>query len=64
MLFDLAEDPLEVNDLVTVESQPSKELLQCVGAISEGLGALDRIAARRLDPEDVEKLKALGYLDD
>jgi len=64
MLFDLAEDPLEVNDLVTVDSQPSKELLQCVGSISEGLGALDRIAARRLDPEDVEKLKALGYLDD
>jgi arylsulfatase A-like enzyme len=63
MIFDLVRDPLELDNLVAADSEPSPELLQCVGTISEGLGALDRIATRKLSDEDVERLRALGYLD-
>jgi arylsulfatase A-like enzyme len=63
MMFDLRRDPEELNNLVTPESAPSPELLQCVGTISDALGSLDRIATRKLDDETVEQLRALGYLE-
>jgi arylsulfatase A-like enzyme len=63
MIFDLDQDPLELENLAAVDTAPSEELLHCVGAVSEGLGALDRIATRKLSSEDVERLKALGYLE-
>jgi hypothetical protein len=31
--------------------------------VSEGLGALDRLASEKLDDETVEQLKALGYIE-
>jgi choline-sulfatase len=63
MVFDLNQDPQELHNLATPDTQPSQELLQCVGAISEGLGALDRLVVKKLSPEDVERLRALGYLE-
>jgi len=63
MMLDLTGDPGELDNLATPESQPSAELLQCVGLISEGLGALDRLATKKLSPEDVERLRALGYIE-
>jgi arylsulfatase A-like enzyme len=63
MLFDLREDLLELDNLVTPDSSPSPELLQCVATISEAYGALDRIATKKLDDETVGQLRALGYLE-
>ncbi len=63
MLFDLAADRGELTSLV-VESDPlSDPLLECLGTISEGLGALDRLTSKKLDDETIEQLKALGYID-
>jgi arylsulfatase A-like enzyme len=61
--FDLAEDPLELDNLVTIDSSPSEALLECLGSVSQALGALDRLATQKLDDETVEQLKALGYLE-
>jgi arylsulfatase A-like enzyme len=63
MLFDLRDDPQELTNLVTEQSSPSRELLRCVGFISNALGSLDRLSANKLDRETVEQLRALGYLE-
>jgi len=63
MSFNLAEDPAELDNLVTIDSSPSDALLSCLGTVSTGLGALDRLATQKLDDETVEQLKALGYLE-
>jgi arylsulfatase A-like enzyme len=61
--FDLTEDPLELDNLVTPDSAPSEALLACFATVSRALGALDRLATQELDEETVEQLKALGYLE-
>jgi arylsulfatase A-like enzyme len=63
MIFDLTDDPNELEDLATPQSEPSEDLLTCLGMVSEGLGALDRLVTQKLDAETVEQLRALGYLD-
>jgi arylsulfatase A-like enzyme len=63
MLFDLAADPGEIASLVNDNGPPSDELLECLGTISEGLGALDRLTSKKLDDETIEQLKALGYIE-
>jgi len=63
LLFDLEVDPGEFEGLLAAETQPSERLLECLGTISEGLGALDRLATKKLDDETVEQLKALGYIE-
>jgi arylsulfatase len=62
-LFDLTRDPGELENLVAENGPASERLLSCLGVISEGLGALDRLAAKKLDDETVEQLKALGYIE-
>lgn len=63
MLFDLTADRQELLSLVTENGPPSDSLLECLGTISEGLGALDRLASKKLDDETIEKLRALGYIE-
>ena len=63
LLFDLASDPGELRNLATTSQKVTDSLLGCVGEVSEGLGALDRLTAQKLDPETVEQLRALGYLE-
>jgi len=63
LLFDLKVDPGEFNSLLAADAQPSERLLECLGTVSEGLGALDRLATKKLDDETVEQLKALGYIE-
>jgi arylsulfatase A-like enzyme len=63
LLFDLAADPRELNNLLAADAQPSQRLLECLGTVSEGLGALDRLTSNKLDEETVEQLKALGYIE-
>jgi arylsulfatase A-like enzyme len=62
--FDLDTDPSERAGAASLaDGNASTELLACLGEVSEGLGALDRLAANRLDDETVEQLKALGYIE-
>jgi arylsulfatase A-like enzyme len=63
MLFDLRRDAAELKNLIVEDSEPSAKLLGCVGTISDSLGALDRIATKKLDDDTVERLRALGYLE-
>ena len=63
MLFDLGADPQELASLVVENGPPSDSLLECLGTISEGLGAMDRLTSKKLDDETIEQLRALGYID-
>ncbi|MEE4272676.1 MAG: sulfatase [Thermoanaerobaculales bacterium] len=63
MLFDLDSDPGELANLVEANGPPSNRLLECLVTISEGLGAMDRLKAKKLDDETIEQLKALGYIE-
>jgi arylsulfatase A-like enzyme len=63
LVFDLDEDPAELHSLAEPDSSPSRELLECVGEVLEGLQAADRVTSRKLDEEDREMLRQLGYLD-
>ncbi len=60
--FDLAGDPRELKDLAA-GSEPSAELAAWLGQVREGLAASDELPPPTLDPESVEQLRALGYLD-
>jgi arylsulfatase A-like enzyme len=62
-IFDLSQDPGELDNLSHDGTAPSQELLHCVGEISSELGSLDRLKTRKLDDETVEQLRALGYLE-
>jgi arylsulfatase A-like enzyme len=62
-LFDLAADAGELANLDIATEPPSDPLLECLGTVSEGLGALDRLVTKKLDDETVEQLKALGYIE-
>jgi arylsulfatase A-like enzyme len=63
MLFDLTGDPFELDSLVDDNGPASNPLLECLGSVSEGLGALDRLTSKKLDDETIEQLKALGYIE-
>ncbi len=63
LLFDLATDPGELENLLVADAQPSDQLIECLGTVSEGLGALDRLTSKKLDDETVEQLRALGYIE-
>ena len=63
LIFDLEADARELVSRASADSPPSPELLACLASVSEGLGNLDHLAARKLDDETVEQLRALGYLD-
>jgi len=63
LVFDLGADSEELRSLVGLQSPASSELLECLAQVSQGLGALDRLAAETLDEETVEQLRALGYLE-
>jgi len=63
LLFDLETDPGELENLLAADAHPSDRLLECLGTVSEGLGALDRLTSKKLDDETVEQLRALGYIE-
>ena len=62
-IFDLANDPGELETLASVDARPSDDLAACLARITRGLGSLDDLAVQKLDDETVEQLKALGYLE-
>ncbi len=63
LLFDLSSDPAELKNLVVDDGPATDPLLECLGTISEGLGALDRLSSKKLDEETIEQLRALGYIE-
>jgi len=58
--YDLAADPAETAGR---QGPASEALMECLGEVTEGLGALDHLTAEKLDEESVEQLRALGYLE-
>ncbi|HEX9671567.1 MAG TPA: sulfatase [Thermoanaerobaculia bacterium] len=62
-LFDLARDPAERRGQAAEANAASAELRRWMTQVQQGLAASDRLAPIELDPESVEKLRALGYAE-
>ena len=62
-LFDLARDPAERRGQAADAGAASAELRRWMAQVQQGLAASDRLAPIELDPESVEKLRALGYAE-
>ena len=58
--YDLAADPEELDGLT---GPASAFLMECLGEITQGLGALDHLTSDTLDQESIEQLRELGYLE-
>jgi arylsulfatase A-like enzyme len=62
--FDLGTDPLELRSLVE-EATPVGEILGTwLGVVRKGLATSDELPPNVLGEDDLEALRALGYLDD
>ncbi len=62
-LVDLLQDRAEAGSLVEARSAPSPELTAWLEKVREGLARSDDLPPASLDGEDLEALRALGYLD-
>jgi arylsulfatase A-like enzyme len=62
-LFDLARDPRESRGEAAAGAAPSLELQHWIAQVQRGLVASDRLGPAALDPESVERLRALGYAE-
>lgn len=62
--FDLNADPGEVSDLAAGDGELPPALRAWLAEVRAGLETADLLPAPALDEESVEKLKALGYIDD
>lgn len=61
--FDLSQDPEELDELGTTETAPSAELSEWHQMVVGGLESSDELPPPALDPESIEQLRALGYVD-
>ncbi len=62
-LFDLRADPRESKNLTAAESKASPALADWLARVQQGLKSLGNLPVAELDPESIEQLRALGYLD-
>ncbi|HYH47123.1 MAG TPA: sulfatase [Thermoanaerobaculia bacterium] len=68
-LFDLGRDPRESRNLaggagaIVSGGRPSERLLMSLADVDRGLVASDRLGPAELDPEQVQALRALGYVE-
>ena len=62
-IFDLAKDPGELRGRLVSGKGPSPLLRDLLAGVQRGLEASDRVLTADVDPEDVEQLRALGYVD-
>jgi arylsulfatase A-like enzyme len=62
-LFDLRNDPRESKNLAAGDARPSPALADWLSRVQQGLKSLGNLPAAELDPESIERLKALGYID-
>jgi arylsulfatase A-like enzyme len=63
-VFDLEQDRAETNSLVPPTSKPSDELRAWLREVQAGLERSDELPPPSLDEETLERLRALGYLDE
>ncbi len=61
--FDLSADPGETKNLSPLSKMASPELLTWLSEVKKGLAAADELPPPTLTEDDVEALKALGYID-
>ncbi len=62
-LFDLARDPRESRSEAPPAAPLSAELQRWIEQVQQGLVASDRLGPAALDPESIERLRALGYAE-
>ncbi len=62
-LFDFQADPGESRSSVRLDSQPSQSLRDWLVLVREGLEASDDLPPPTISAEDLEQLRALGYID-
>jgi arylsulfatase A-like enzyme len=63
VLYDLDDDPQELRNLASADSEPSPQLVSCIEEIELGLEASDVEPATPLDDEDLAMLEQLGYIE-
>lgn len=61
--FDLTEDPAETASQAPLRSPVSPALAAWLEVVQSGLAASDELPLPELSQEDIERLRALGYLD-
>lgn len=62
ILFDLARDPAETQNVANQHPEAVKHLLATMATINAGKVEAEGVAEEDLDPEHRERLRALGYL--
>jgi arylsulfatase A-like enzyme len=62
-LFDLSADPGEQKDLAAPQSEISDDLRAWLETVQAGLAVADQLPPPSLSKEDLEALRALGYID-
>jgi arylsulfatase A-like enzyme len=62
-LFELTDDPGEHNDLTGSAADPTDKLSEWMRLVYHGLSNFDTTAPEPLDPESIEQLRSLGYVD-
>lgn len=62
-LFDLGTDPSERQDLATPRSEISDDLRSWLETVQAGLAVADQLPPPSLSQEDLEALRALGYIE-
>jgi arylsulfatase A-like enzyme len=61
LLYDLAADPAETRSFAKGRIKLSQQLQGWLETVQKGLTASDRLGPVEVDPENVERLRALGY---
>ena len=61
--YDLAADPLELQDLSEKKETPTEGLMTWMRTVFDGLVAVEDSPPEPLDEESVEVLRSLGYVD-
>ncbi len=62
-LFDLEADPAEKRDVSAQNARPSAELQEWLETVRSGLAVADDLPPPNLTDEDLDALRALGYID-
>ncbi len=62
-VFELEKDPVEENNLAPNQSAPSESLQTWLDSVQAGLLVADDLPPPSLSDEDIEALRALGYID-
>ena len=63
VVYDLASDPAEKRPVEEANAQPSEGLRGWLARVIEGLAVADELPPPNLTDEDLEALRALGYID-